>query len=41
MSEYKIKGKYLVYILSRCVYPYEDIPNNKTLSYEEYKNKLK
>lgn len=41
MNEYKIKGQYLNYILSRCVYPYEYISNNKTLSYEEYKNNVK
>jgi len=40
MDEYKIKGQYLMYVLSRCVDTYEDIPQDKTLSYEEYKNKL-
>lgn len=40
MSEYKIKGKYISYILKRCVYPYEDIPNDKTIDYETFKKKL-
>lgn len=41
MNEYKIKAKYLQYILNRSCYPYEDIPNEKTMDYETYKNKLK
>lgn len=41
MSESRIKGKYLEYLLSRMSYPYEDIPNDKTLNYTEFKNKLK
>ena len=37
MNEDKIRAKYLTYILSRCAYPYEDIPNDKTMDYETFK----
>ncbi len=40
MNEYKIKAKYLQYVLSKSCYPYEDISKDKTMDYETYKNKL-
>lgn len=39
MDENELKGKYLIYVLKRCVNIYEDIPEDKTLSYSEFKNK--
>ena len=42
MKEYELKGKYLLYVLSRCVYPYEDIPDDPTIEYALFsKNILK
>jgi|GEM_PF-3754141 len=40
MNEDKIRAKYLTYILKRCVYPYEDIPNDKTIDYETFKQNI-
>jgi hypothetical protein len=39
-SDIELRSEYLAYILNRCPYEYEDIPEDKPLSFGEFK-KLK
>ncbi len=39
-DEIELRGKYLIYILSRNVDQYEDIPDNETLNYEEFRKQM-
>lgn len=40
MDDYKYKAKYLIYVLNRCVYPYEDLPSDETVDFNAFKKKL-
>ena len=37
MDEYEIRGLYISYIIARFPDPYEDLPEDETLDYQDFK----